>query len=292
MAFFESPRFPDDISYGSSFGPGYSTGVVTGNSGFELRNQNWLMARCSGDVSHGLESQDQLDVLLAFFRICKGRANGFRFKDWSDYIVTISNGVLGLVGADSAGGIGTGYPTYQSFKRYVNAAGSEDRLISKLVAAGLTFYRNAGALTVGGAPGNISTNVNTGIITFVADVTKSITAITKANPGKITTSASHTYTNGQLIYLSGIGGMVKLNGVVATITNVDADEFTIGIDTTNYTTYTSGGTANKYPQPADALTWAGQFDVPCRFDIDEMRPSVDAFKTYSWSSIPIVEIRV
>jgi hypothetical protein len=55
MAFFESPRFPDDISYGAEF----DTSFV---------------------------SQDQLDVLLAFFRICKGRANGFRFKDWSDKV--------------------------------------------------------------------------------------------------------------------------------------------------------------------------------------------------------------
>ncbi|MFN7185748.1 MAG: DUF2460 domain-containing protein [Alphaproteobacteria bacterium] len=43
---------------------------------------------------------------------------------------------------------------------------------------------------------------------------------------------------------------------------------------------------------ADALTWSGQFDVPVRFDIDQMAVSIEAFQLYSWGQIPLVEIRV
>jgi uncharacterized protein (TIGR02217 family) len=34
-----------------------------------------------------------------------------------------------------------------------------------------------------------------------------------------------------------------------------------------------------------------EFDVPCRFDIDQMRVSIDYYNIYDWGQIPIVEIR-
>jgi uncharacterized protein (TIGR02217 family) len=36
---------------------------------------------------------------------------------------------------------------------------------------------------------------------------------------------------------------------------------------------------------------ATEFDVPCRFDIDEMQASVTTTEIYGWDTIPIVEIR-
>ena len=38
---FAEVRFPDDISYGSSGGPEYSTDIVETQSGHEQRNANW-----------------------------------------------------------------------------------------------------------------------------------------------------------------------------------------------------------------------------------------------------------
>lgn len=70
-----------------------------------------------------------------------------------------------------------------------------------------------------------------------------VSAITKANPGKVTTNLVHGFNTGQVVYLSGVGGMTALNGIPLTITTVVGDpySFTIGIDTTGYPTYTSGG---------------------------------------------------
>ena len=86
---------------------------------------------------------------------------------------------------------------------------------------------------------------------------RSISAITKADPAVITTTAPHGYTAGQQIYLSGIAGMTQLNGGVFTVTPIDATRFSIDENTTTYTAYSSGGTAApramRYLEPND---WA------------------------------------
>ena len=82
---FLNVQFPTDISFGSYGGPEYSTDVVTTKNGYEQRNINWAEARGKWNVAHGVKTQEQMDDLLAFFRIAKGKAHTFRFKDWSDY---------------------------------------------------------------------------------------------------------------------------------------------------------------------------------------------------------------
>ena len=156
MAFHEI-RFPDDIAYGASGGPEFATTIVTMASGFEQRNINWQAARGRWDVASGLKKQAQLDTLLAFFRGRKGRAHGFRFKDWSDFRAT---GQL----------IGTGdgaNKTFQLVKNYTSGAGSESRIIKKPVSGTTKIYLNGvqlmsgwsvssstGIVTINTAPGN------------------------------------------------------------------------------------------------------------------------------------------
>ncbi len=46
------------------------------------------------------------------------------------------------------------------------------------------------------------------------------------------------------------------------------------------------------PPPAGAMVEAAaEFDVPVRFDVDEMRVSIDAYDAFSWGQIPLVEVR-
>ena len=70
-----------------------------------------------------------------------------------------------------------------------------------------------------------------------------IAAITQANPGKVTTSAAHGFEDDYEVLLEDITGMTELNHIVCTITKIDATNFTIGIDTTAYAAYVSGGVA-------------------------------------------------
>lgn len=81
-----------------------------------------------------------------------------------------------------------------------------------------------------------------------------ITAITNANPAKVTI-AGHGMTTGQETFLSGIGGTVELNGRQAKVTVLNANEFTLdGIDSTNYGVFTSGGTSARVYEIATPYT--------------------------------------
>ncbi len=86
---------------------------------------------------------------------------------------------------------------------------------------------------------------------FVIEIDNDISAITKAITAQIT-SALHGYAVGDRVYLSGIVGMVELNGREAKVTEVvDVNNFKININTTNYTTFVSStGTVATAPPVA------------------------------------------
>lgn len=70
-----------------------------------------------------------------------------------------------------------------------------------------------------------------------------ITNVTAANPAQVT-SALHGLPNGAFITISGVVGMIELNGNSYTITVVDANNFTINVDSSAFTPYVSGGVWN------------------------------------------------
>lgn len=152
MAFIEV-RFPTDIAYGSAGGPEYSTDIVITHSGYEQRNVNWSQARARYNVAHGVKTQAQLDTLIAFFRARKGRADGFRFKDWTDYAAM-----------GQTIGVGDGSNTvFQCVKRYVSGGSSEIRRIAKPVAGTVSIYLG-GVLQSGSA---YALDTVSGQVTFV-----------------------------------------------------------------------------------------------------------------------------
>jgi len=151
MAFIEV-RFPTAIAYGSAGGPEYSTDIVITQSGYEQRNANWSQARARYNVAHGVKTQAQLDTLIAFFRARKGRADGFRFKDWTDYQVTAQ-----LI----ATGDGT-TTVFQLVKSYLSGGVTESRIVSKPVSGTVNLYLN-GTLQAGSA---YTLDITTGLVTF------------------------------------------------------------------------------------------------------------------------------
>lgn len=250
MAFHEE-RFPDNVSYGVTGGPNWLTLVTSMLNGRSQSIQKWEDARHIYDASHALRSPALMASLKKFFMGVRGRLDAFRFKDWTDYTITVDEGIM-------EEGVGTGSPVYNLYKRYsYGTLPVYDRRIHKLVLDGedvpFEAYRNDSPLTIGASAGNISVDENNGQITFVADTTKNvnanstkaISAITKANPGQVT-AVGHGFSTGDKIKLTSVGGMAEVNNLYFTITVVDADNFTIGVNTTSYTTYTSGGSAIKY----------------------------------------------
>lgn len=91
-----------------------------------------------------------------------------------------------------------------------------------------------------------------------------ITAITKANPG-VVTSAGHGLTNGQQIILSGIVGMTQLDNRTFIVAGVTTNTFTLkyldgtAVDTTGFTTYVSGG---QIDLPLEVVTPYQTVDLP------------------------------
>jgi hypothetical protein len=79
-----------------------------------------------------------------------------------------------------------------------------------------------------------------------------ITNVTQANPGQVT-SPNHNLTSGEIVLIDGVVGMTQLNGNQYTVTVVDANNFTIGVNTTGYSPYVSGGTWILANQPNATL---------------------------------------
>jgi hypothetical protein len=90
---------------------------------------------------------------------------------------------------------------------------------------------------------------------------KTISAATKASPG-VLTSTSHGLSNGDEIYIASVGGMTELNARNYLVANSTTHTFTLtdlfgtAINTTDFTTYTSGGTATEIFEVASPYTEA------------------------------------
>ena len=202
---FHDVQFPPGISYGAVGGAAYKTAIAAFNNGREQRNVTWSQARMSWDVSHGVKTQSEMDALIAFFRNRKGKGYGFRFKDWSDYIVP----------PGSALGTGDGTTRiFQMVKTY-SADGSSSTLWEKRI-------------------------------------------ITRPVSGTVT---------------------MALNGVTQS-----GSAFAVDYSTGKVTFVTAPGSGV-------AVTGGCQFDVPVRFNTDEMKLTIEDYNILSWGSISVVELK-
>jgi phage tail protein X len=105
----------------------------------------------------------------------------------------------------------------------------------------------------GGAIGYVLETDGVGNLTWTpkSTITAYISAVTKANPGIVTTTADNFFTEGAEITITNVGGMVELNGGSFYVNVLTSNTFslysdsglTVPVNTTGYTTYTSGGRA-------------------------------------------------
>ena len=153
MTAFHEVQFPADISHGAAGGPEFATSVIVTAAGFESRNIGWAEPRGRWNVAHGLKRREQMAALIAFFRARRGRAHGFRFKDWSDYQAV-----------DQNLGTGDGVATeFQLVKRYESGGIERLRRIAKPVAGTIKLYLD-GVEQMSGW----SVDAATGLVTFEA----------------------------------------------------------------------------------------------------------------------------
>src|SRR5436305_1719122 len=92
---FHETTFPEDISYGSSGGPGWMTNLIEMSGGQEQSIPRWSEARHHFNAKYGVKRYDQLAALKVFYMARQGPANGFRYKDWQDCTTnTLTPGIV------------------------------------------------------------------------------------------------------------------------------------------------------------------------------------------------------
>ena len=107
----------------------------------------------------------------------------------------------------------------------------------------LRFVRNGALITVSDVAAYI--------------VAATMSAATQANPCVIT-AAAHGFSDGQSVTITGVVGMTQLNGNTYTVANATVNTFELlGIDSTAYGAYVSGGTINRNYVVADLVVSGG-----------------------------------
>lgn len=148
---FDEVRLPSRYSRGAVGGMGFSTQVVETAGGFEQRNERWAEPKGQWQIGHLIRTPEQVQELIAFFHARRGRARGFRFKDWNEYAAT-----------NQSLGVGDGTATEFQLRRvYPDPVNPAVKPIRKPVAGTVAAYVD-GAAPVNG----FSVDSTTGVITF------------------------------------------------------------------------------------------------------------------------------
>lgn len=132
----------------------------------------------------------------------------------------------------------------QGMSRYLktllgNVSGVQSRLISAIQET------DGWEIIVGGGdPYEVAYAIWTALfdVSNLVGSTIEITAITKADPGVVTTNLNHGLISGQAnVNIADVVGMTEANGGPYTVTVITEKTFSFGVDTTSFTTYISGG---------------------------------------------------
>ena len=104
---------------------------------------------------------------------------------------------------------------------------------------------------------------------------KTISGITQANPA-VVTATSHGYSNGDEVVITGVAGMTEVNGKRFLVADKTTNTFElqdkdgVDINSSSFTTYTSGGVSNKVFELATPYTTAQLFDIKFAQSADVM----------------------
>jgi hypothetical protein len=223
-------------------------------------------------------------TLEALWEVTDAGAYGFLMADPKDSAVALTEGLMypyttALVGAI---GLGYGVPVYKMYKRYtsIGSTRTKDRAITRPQATP-TLKRAGSTVTLGASAGNAAINYDTGTVTFVADSSSTVTAVTPGATTVVTlTAALAGLAIGQRLYLSGLTGTIAttLNGLSHAITNITGgglNVYTLSTVTTGLA-WTAAGSGYKYPQASEAMTWSGNFYVPVHFAGDDLDWELEA----------------
>lgn len=279
---------------------------VQTQSGYQSININWT--RSLRQFTFGVVPMPMAawGAIRSIFELTEGGAYGLLLEDPSDFRVSTVDGFLQpLALGVSAGAIGLGYgvPTMQLNQRITYLSRTKDRPITRPRATsdGTVIYRGGAAVAAGASPGNVAVNADTGVATFVADSSSTVTNVTVGSSTAVTlTAALAGLAIGGRLYLAGLTGADSafLNGQSWQISNISGgglNVYTLAVATTGKT-ITAAGSGYKYPQASESLKWAGRFYLPVHFhddwiDWELVLPGGEDQRLFAGPSVILDEIR-
>jgi hypothetical protein len=118
---------------------------------------------------------------------------------------------------------------------------------SRIIFSEYNAIQSTIATLIGPTSGTIPVDTGYGQATIVSEQypfsTAVITSVTNANQATVTTNVRHNLVPGEIIYIDSIGaGMVQLNDKYVSVVTAGAFTFTINLNTSAYTAWTSGQT--------------------------------------------------
>ncbi len=203
-----------------------------------------------------------------------GRFGGFRWKDPRDYS---TNGTKGAPTANDQACLLSG-TDYQIIKWYGTESGTDStrRRLRKLVASTVLVGIRDGSSNPVALINGFTVDDNTGLITFAANNSKAITAITLEAQAEITVGQGHGFVVNDSVHISGVAGMTEINGLRGTIVEVNAfgNRFKVDINSSAFTAFSLASpnlaVVNTNPQTGEIVTAGCEFDIPVRFDSDSV----------------------
>jgi len=173
----------------------------------------------------------------------------YTYPDFA-YDIALCERDVGLI-ADSIAldinrGLNTNYLVRQAAERYYSSVSGRIAITSQLTQtlASINFAKELHLATL---QNNLLQQQN-------------ISAITRANPGRVTTSANHGWADKNIVLLKNVGGMTEIEGQKKYIKKISDDTFelyndaalTLPYDTSAFTGFTSGGIAGLIYQVDEA----------------------------------------
>ena len=257
---FLEESLPVSVRMGASYADEHDVVISESANGNEYRTLRSASPRRTFTVSFVGQNADLWNSLIALYHRAHGTYAGFRVRHLDDHstnghtlaptaadqdLLLVSAGVYQLVTEYGAGGtpLSIGLPY---------------RVIHKPVAGSVRVSVSGVEIGAG-----LAVDSTTGRVTFDANKTASITGISKAPNAVI--SCTNTFAIGETVYITGVSGMTDVNGKRVTIIANTGSSITVDLNTTEYATWTSGGTLNTRPQTGEPVKAGCLFDIPVRF---------------------------
>lgn len=263
MADFLEERISDLIRYGSTWTEEFAVAASESANGDSFRSLIHPYPKRIFDASYMLDDASLWSELVNVYMRAHGTFAGFRarcFDEWS------SNGAKGAPTAFDQDALYVSPGVYQLRKFYgkdkaAGASGYPYRLIKKPVSG--TVKAAIGALELA-ASGNWTIDTATGLLSFLQN-NQGISGISKATSAVVTLPINHQFYAGMSVYFSAVEGMTQINGLRGMVIGQSVYSITVDIDTSGFSTWTSGGIISKAPQASESVTAGFEFDFPIRF---------------------------